>query len=69
MPEEPHISRFVKRHLPHASPQELHDAQENLDAFFVVLYRICERIEHDRQVQARDKTNGYVSVGTPAMEA
>lgn len=56
------ISRFVQKLLPDASPEKLRDAQDAMDRFYAVLYRITERIEQDRQAAVRDKTSECANV-------
>ena len=58
------ISRFVMRLLPDASPEKLREAQETMNDFYAVLYRICERIERDRKAAQRDKSDESCKVST-----
>lgn len=53
---EEHVTPLIKRLLPTASPEEQVAAQENLDQYFEVVYRIYERLaREDKLPLSRDK--------------
>ena len=57
------MSRFIRKLLPYATPEDLNKAEVAHERFLAVFYRIRRNIDWGGKT-ARDKRHRYVSVGT-----
>ncbi len=55
--KEIEFSPLITRLLPDVSSEEQRAAQDNLDHFISVLYRICDRIEREAEMSMRDNVD------------
>lgn len=59
----------IKELFPFLNPEELKEAEENLDLYLKLVLRILERMESNPQVVALTRNDGMLSCTPPQPEA